>query len=143
MKFKGENPCPGRLTDAPAKPGAYFACNGAYYASTGNFYLLNHPNLMWVRTNVSNMLSVPSVLKIIMASNFTLLYGRYVKNGNTYLGSGHERFSMLVLPALSNEIKAFANFDVMTCGKEFHYDLWILSVIFRRSSVFYNNSILR
>ena len=131
------------MTDNPAKPGAYFACNGVYYASTGNFYLLNHPNLMWVRTNVSYWLSVPSVLKIIIPTNFKLLYGRYVKDGNTYLGSGHERFSMLVLPAISNEIKAYADFDVMTCGKKFQHDLWILSLIFRRSSLFSNNSILR
>lgn len=54
----------------------------------GNFYLLNHPKLMWVTANTTNMMAVAAVaspLKV-MGGLFPFFYGRQVQGNVTYLG---------------------------------------------------------
>ena len=83
----GQNPCPGRMCDVPGKAGGYFGLGVINYKTTGNSYLLNHPNLMWVKTNTTHMRSVASPLK--MSAPWVFFYGRLVQGNVTYLGKVH------------------------------------------------------
>lgn len=57
---------------------------GPHLKTLGTFYVLNHPNLTWVKTNVNDMNSVPSSFKVGYDQLF--YFGRVVSNGVTYVG---------------------------------------------------------
>lgn len=124
-------PCAGFLTDNPANPGGYFGCdaNTVRYRNRGNFYLLNHPNLKWIQTNLTHMMTLPSLIEIGSSSKFS--FGRYVVNGVTYLGKFQKtrrlwNFNVFLLIWISlvgfnyingsNETKIQTGFDILTCG---------------------------
>lgn len=87
-KFVGQNPCPGYITDNPANPGGYFGCGKVVYKATSNFYLLNHPKLMWVTTNATHMMTVASPIQVVGGYS-PFFFGRYVTGGITYTGKVH------------------------------------------------------
>lgn len=77
------------MCDVPGKAGGYFACLGlAQKVTTGNFYLQNHPNLMWVKTNNTHMMTVPSPVTVTSGS-YPFFYGRLVQGNVTFLGKIH------------------------------------------------------
>ena len=85
--FQGQVPCPAYLTDNPAKPGGYLSCFEVFYKTTQLFYLLNHSDLLWVNTNSTHMMTLPSPVKVDGGTPF--YFGRIVENGFTYIGKLH------------------------------------------------------
>ena len=107
---------PARLNNVPGKAGGYLACYGAYHGTTDIYYLLNHPNLMWVTTNFTNVMAVASSLKLHGSS--LQFYGRTIVNGSTYVGQVHWNDKQFYYSTVTGEDKAVGNFEVVTCGKE-------------------------
>ena len=106
--------CPGVITDNPAKPGGYFGCNLniARYFARGNFYLINHPNLTWIPSNDTHALTLKNAITI-----GSILFGRIIKNGVTYLGKYQVQGFHYVNTSI--EVRTSSGFDILTCGLYF------------------------
>lgn len=79
------------LTDLAANPGGFFGCNlnTVKFKANGNYFLLNHPNLRWVKTNKNDMKTIPNAISIAGPS-YKFFFSRYVNSNNvTYTGKAH------------------------------------------------------
>lgn len=113
----GENPVPGYIDVNQTKPGCFIECNPEMYDNQGIYYLLYHPDLAYVPTDINTTQNIPGVLKLTASQ--TYLYGR-VK----YLGAYHLGKVVTVASALGlyidgssgSFIKYTTGFEVLACS---------------------------
>lgn len=85
----GQNICPVLLTNNPANPGGFITCGGGHYKVGNLFYVIDHPNLVWVETNNTDMTSnLPNALKIT-GNKYVFLFGRVVEGNVSYPAKVH------------------------------------------------------
>lgn len=111
-----ENPCPGGIQLTPT-PGAYVTCaNIPSVDSKSAYYLLNHPNLNWVRSNASNTIArnIPGGITIT-GNTYTFYFGRILYNGLYRLGKVHAVNGKMFLEVAGTE-NTYTCYDVLTCG---------------------------
>lgn len=113
-----QNPAPGFIITTPTKAGCYIECGSETFDKTNAFYLSYHPQLTYVTTDTSKMLSIPGVLKIT-GSGYTDLYGRIIYNGAYQLGKVHTiagADGLLITGSSGTAIRYTTGFEVLTCA---------------------------
>lgn len=83
-----QNVVPVLLSANPKTPGGYSTCGGAAYKVTGTYYVIDHPNLVWVSTNNTDMMTLTNALKIT-GVKYSFFFGRVVDGNVTYPGKVH------------------------------------------------------
>jgi hypothetical protein len=124
----GQIACPGLLTDDPTKPGAYFSCVTTNYQRDNNYYLLDHPNLEWVLTNSTDMMTLTGAIPIMNAA-YRNFFGRYVVNGvshqcKVFTANYQPYLGCYYIKTLTSYGLLHTDFEVLTCGKNWsnlHY----------------------
>lgn len=113
-----QNPSPGYIRTVSGNAGLYLACGQQEEFIPGNgFYLLKHPNLLWVNSNITTMTSLPGALKV--NNNETpFMYGRIMYSGYYYVGKLHSGSGACQLYIeTATGCKHFATgFQVLTCS---------------------------
>lgn len=114
-----QNPCPGKITTNPLKPGISMACNNAEnFDNSEVYYLLKHDDLRWVRTDIYAMQNLTKALKVTSYSGSPFLYGR-IRIGDHYqvgkVHNGNGAVTAQFLEDGNNEIGMLFGFDVLVC----------------------------
>lgn len=110
------NPNPGHILISP-NPGIFSICFNEYNFNRSGYYLLNHPDLLWVDTTVLTMLDVPGVIKQDVNPIWSFLYGRIFYEGRYVVGKLHAGSGVFKMYMRTNtELKEFiTGFQVLTC----------------------------
>jgi len=113
-----QNPCPGRISTNPLKPGAYMPCYGQIYDPTTAYYLLNHDDLRWVRTDYINMRTLSNAVQVMSYTGYPMLYGR-IKIGDHYtvgkVHNGNGYFAGYFPVDDGSEQTLYYGYDVLVC----------------------------
>jgi len=84
---KNEYNCPARLSVTGSRQGAFMACQNEHHDTVGMRFLLNHPDLKWIRTNTNDLFSIPKLVKVKSTHIYTFHIGRINltrSDGSTY-----------------------------------------------------------
>lgn len=113
-----QNPCAGYIDISLPNPGGYFSCSSLMYDRNGSYYLLQHPNLKWVATDITAMKTQQTAVKLVGAIH-TFLYGRALYNGQHRLGKVHINTGDLGLYIQLEDNNKFTKyttgFEILTC----------------------------
>lgn len=91
-------------------------CTYDYKALYNGHFLLKHPNLKWVPTNTSAMMSLPGTLMINPVRPF--MFGRIVYKGNYHIGKLHAgggAYGLWLNTPVDGQLSFTTNFEVLTC----------------------------
>jgi hypothetical protein len=88
MQCGSQDKCPGFILTNSTAPGCYMACHKMDYDKSQVFYLLAHPKLAWIPTNITHMMTLPGTLKVT-GGNYPFLFGRSKDNGIYQVGKIH------------------------------------------------------
>jgi hypothetical protein len=110
----------GYILTNPSKPGVYLSCaTGLIYNKNDAYYLLNHPDLKYVPTNGTAMLTEPGVLRL-NGTPWKSMFGRYNYQGQYYIGKVvYEKIDGSIWFATPiGEISLKSGFEVLTCNSQ-------------------------
>lgn len=119
-----QNPCPGYILLNTEFPSVRMTCssfNGMTFDSKDSHYLLNHPNLKWVNTNISDLMNIDDALTI-ESQYWKFMFGRILFRGEYRLGkvqlNNYKRNKMGLYISQSNfDVLYFpTGFQVLTCS---------------------------
>lgn len=113
----GISPVPGYILTSPASDaGVYITCTNDFKASNG-FYLLEHPNLKWVPSDTTEMMSLPGTLMINPVKPY--MFGRILYKGNYHIGKLHAgggAYGLWLNTPFDGQLSFTTNFEVLTCS---------------------------
>lgn len=72
----------------PNDPGCSNFCEVEQFYDFSIFYLNSHPKLTWIKTNATEMVKIPGILKIF-GNSYPIMFGRAMFKGNFQLGMIH------------------------------------------------------
>lgn len=87
------------------------------FQSVNTFYMLNHPNLAWIPTNISTMLTMPNTIKMINP-RWNLTITRVFFDNYTVVGKAHLDDLFVCFFNGYNQTRDMAistGFDVLVC----------------------------
>lgn len=101
-------------------PGCYVTCGGGLkFDNKSVKYLLNHPQLTWVKTDTTAMQSLPNVLQV-SGNGGIFFFGRVLYQGNYQVGKTHAGPPavgyMFYFEGPSGPIAYSNGFEVLTCA---------------------------
>lgn len=109
--------CPGIITTVETGPGCYMTCGGILYDASTPFYLVNHPNLEWVATNITAMQTLTEAISI--GTTVKLLFGRMQLDGLWTLGKvqngGTGNVFKFYMDVNGQSVGYDTGFEVLTC----------------------------
>ncbi|XP_070505498.1 uncharacterized protein [Chironomus tepperi] len=73
----GEYNCPARLSVTGSKQGAFMACQNQHHDMVGMRFLLNHPDLKWIRPDTDNLMVYKNLVKVSSTQKYLFHIGRY------------------------------------------------------------------
>lgn len=119
--YLGMNPCVGRVSVDPAKPGVFMMNNNSeVYDATSAVYLVNHVDIYWYSVTGLSAFDKRAAIKF-MSGDFPMAIGRVNVSGVIYVGRVHYGNGMLGMyyfdPVSNKAVVLGANdqFEVLGC----------------------------
>lgn len=112
----GQSMSPGYIITNSSAPGCYMACGGLYYDKSQVYYLVAHPKLTWVPTDLKAMYNVPGTLKI-SDGRWPFMFGRILYKGFYTLGKIHHTTeSSFYIQNEETSIPFTTGFEILACS---------------------------
>jgi hypothetical protein len=117
----GYNTVPGFIDTTAANPGCLItACEGGdVFDNKTAFYLLSHPNLTWIKTDIKNTLKIFDAVKIYWGSRPTFMFGR-IKVANFYrfgfIWSQDQDQNMFIFKSQNGNAVTSSEFEILSCS---------------------------
>lgn len=110
-----EVPC--NIETTTSKKGCYFSCNTERVDNKTSYFLVRHPNLIWIPTDSNRVNSITDTIKINGGKN-PLMFGRVMYKGNYQLGKVHAQSGRyrLTIQGQGGEISFINGFEVLSCS---------------------------
>lgn len=111
---QGQIPSPGGISTNSSSAGAYPICGGHRQDKFSAHYLLKHPDLQWVVTDLNNTLKIPGLIRINSGS---FLIARMWFNGIYNLGKVFASLGSIWIGIEGGETKIDSGgFEVLACS---------------------------
>lgn len=110
-------PIPSVISTFPEEEGAYLPCGGSRLKDTDSvYYVLNHPNLQYVRTNIDDVNNVAGALRISGYTTQDFMFGRFQYKNKTIGGKINiDSWPGFWAWTVDGEIGNKYNFEVLVC----------------------------
>lgn len=108
---------PGYIITNATAPGCYVMCGGVTNLYKKRiFYLLDHPKLAWVKTNITEIRKVNGTLKVSDEA-LSLMFGRVKYKGFQTLGKVHQKpkLTFVIKTSATTKMEVNTDFEVLSC----------------------------
>jgi hypothetical protein len=117
-------PVPGFINTRATYPGCFYSCGEEKFENKTSFYLLSHPNLTWIPSDVEKMMKIFDSVSVRTFGgwfNPQFLIGRVMYKGNYRVGNivaNYNKVQKFRMQDEGREISLERDFEVLSCSSD-------------------------